>query len=472
MGNSTCFRIKIVMRYKLGKQIVRPSKISSNVQESRSVNLFVPPPAAVLPFPTSLIKNNTSSFGTSEKLRNFLQDDSIGKIGVWGMGGVCKTRLLKNLNNELQGTELFDGVIFVTVSKNWNRNMQKLRNDIGKELYMELEKVDEVKASRLLYMTLLQKKFLLILDDVWDEIDLENLGIPSPIEHNGCKIAITTRQRWICNEMETDVEIMVEVLSDEQECSGLPLAIITVESALRNEVRLDQWNRALRLLQESKFGIGNMEDRVFVPPEIKRSPRPDRVLDNGRVYRWNTKKDMVKMHDVIRDIAIKITSDSNASLYEIPEGFFQHMKLLSVLDLSATSIEFLPESISVLVNLSALILKECPHLSSIDHVQLLKKLRFLDMRESGIIELSEVPSKALLYSYAGAYAYLVFLLIVAELAAAAFIFFDHSWKDLIPDDKTGNFDIIYDFLDDNWKIAKWVALGTVILEVSLFYWNS
>ncbi|XP_074585764.1 tobamovirus multiplication protein 2A-like [Curcuma longa] len=62
------------------------------------------------------------------------------------------------------------------------------------------------------------------------------------------------------------------------------------------------------------------------------------------------------------------------------------------------------------------------------------------------------------------YAFLVFLLIVAELAAAAFIFFDHSWKDLVPDDKTGNFDIIYDFLDDNWKIAKWVALGAVILE--------
>ncbi|KAG6497560.1 hypothetical protein ZIOFF_045461 [Zingiber officinale] len=70
------------------------------------------------------------------------------------------------------------------------------------------------------------------------------------------------------------------------------------------------------------------------------------------------------------------------------------------------------------------------------------------------------------------FAFLVFLLIVAELAAAALIFFDHSWKDLIPDDKTGNFDIIYDFLDDNWKIAKWVALGAVILEVSLFYWNS
>ncbi|WOK98940.1 tobamovirus multiplication protein 2A [Canna indica] len=62
------------------------------------------------------------------------------------------------------------------------------------------------------------------------------------------------------------------------------------------------------------------------------------------------------------------------------------------------------------------------------------------------------------------YSFLVVLLIILELGAAAFIFFDHDWKDLIPDDKTGNFDIIYDFLDDNWKIVKWVALGAVILE--------
>ncbi|XP_074588244.1 tobamovirus multiplication protein 2A-like [Curcuma longa] len=66
------------------------------------------------------------------------------------------------------------------------------------------------------------------------------------------------------------------------------------------------------------------------------------------------------------------------------------------------------------------------------------------------------------------YAFLMFLLIIAELAAAAFIFFDHSWKELIPDDKTGNFNIIYDFLDDNWKIAKWVAIGAIIFEGLLF----
>ncbi|KAG6399220.1 hypothetical protein SASPL_140696 [Salvia splendens] len=34
----------------------------------------------------------------------------------------------------------------------------------------------------------------------------------------------------------------------------------------------------------------------------------------------------------------------------------------------------------------------------------------------------------------------------------------------IPTDKTGNFDKIYEFLEDHWEIVKWVALGAVILE--------
>ncbi|PSR91659.1 Tobamovirus multiplication protein like [Actinidia chinensis var. chinensis] len=66
------------------------------------------------------------------------------------------------------------------------------------------------------------------------------------------------------------------------------------------------------------------------------------------------------------------------------------------------------------------------------------------------------------------YAVLVILLILVELACAAFIFFDKSWQDDIPTDKTGDFDMIYDFLEENWEIVKWVALGVVILEALLF----
>ncbi|KAF3608576.1 hypothetical protein DY000_02046964 [Brassica cretica] len=63
------------------------------------------------------------------------------------------------------------------------------------------------------------------------------------------------------------------------------------------------------------------------------------------------------------------------------------------------------------------------------------------------------------------YSLLLILLILAELGAAAFIFFDNSWRDQIPSDKTGNFDTIYHFLKENWNIVRWVALGAVVFEV-------
>ncbi|KAL0446332.1 UNVERIFIED_CONTAM: Tobamovirus multiplication protein 2A [Sesamum latifolium] len=66
------------------------------------------------------------------------------------------------------------------------------------------------------------------------------------------------------------------------------------------------------------------------------------------------------------------------------------------------------------------------------------------------------------------YSVLVILLILAEVGLAAFIFFDKSWKEEIPDDKTGNFDMMYEFLENHWKIIKWVALGAVILEAVIF----
>ncbi|KAG4184876.1 hypothetical protein ERO13_A09G198100v2 [Gossypium hirsutum] len=66
------------------------------------------------------------------------------------------------------------------------------------------------------------------------------------------------------------------------------------------------------------------------------------------------------------------------------------------------------------------------------------------------------------------YSLLVVLLILVELGCAAFIFFDKSWKEELPTDKTGYFDMIYQFLEENWSIVKWVALGIVVLEAVIF----
>ncbi|VFQ63760.1 unnamed protein product [Cuscuta campestris] len=66
------------------------------------------------------------------------------------------------------------------------------------------------------------------------------------------------------------------------------------------------------------------------------------------------------------------------------------------------------------------------------------------------------------------YSVLIMLLILLELGIAAFIFFDKSWKKEIPTDKTGNFDMIYKFLEEHWDIVRWAALGAVVLEALIF----
>ncbi|XP_071722363.1 tobamovirus multiplication protein 2A-like [Rutidosis leptorrhynchoides] len=66
------------------------------------------------------------------------------------------------------------------------------------------------------------------------------------------------------------------------------------------------------------------------------------------------------------------------------------------------------------------------------------------------------------------YSVLLVLLICVELACAGFIYFDKSWEEEIPTDKTGDFHMIYDFLKQHLDIVKWVALGCLILEALVF----
>ncbi|XP_023752816.1 tobamovirus multiplication protein 2A [Lactuca sativa] len=66
------------------------------------------------------------------------------------------------------------------------------------------------------------------------------------------------------------------------------------------------------------------------------------------------------------------------------------------------------------------------------------------------------------------YSVLVILLIMVEVGCAAFIFFDKSWRSKIPDDKTGDFNMMYGFIEKNWNICRWVALGAVVLQVLVF----
>ncbi|KAL2483208.1 Disease resistance protein [Forsythia ovata] len=226
------------------------------------------------------------------RTQEYLMDENIGIIGIYGMGGVGKTSIIKEINNQLlRKNALFDNVIWVTASK--DSNLEKLQKDIAKVIGLSFDDEDNelTRASELYEALRRRSRLLLIIDDLWEAYSLENIGIPNPTNVNGCKLLITTRSSNVCRCMETVKEIEVRVLSMEEawdlfeqkvgeevlssprmrdlamdvakECAGLPLALITVGRALRKEKNIRQWQAALSELRNSTANVEGVENQVF-----------------------------------------------------------------------------------------------------------------------------------------------------------------------------------------------------------------
>ncbi|PIN11088.1 Apoptotic ATPase [Handroanthus impetiginosus] len=285
-------------RLKLGnnvsKEMVEADKLlnRSNFPESSLFNMALQKGMAL---PMSTLVGETAR-RILQRTLEYLVDTDAGIIGIYGMGGVGKTTLAKEINNKLLRENIhFDDVVWVTASK--ESNLQKLQKDIAKAIglcFNEDEDSELTRASALFQALLRRGRFLLIIDDLWDAVSLESIGIPTPTNLNGCKLLITTRLLHVCRSMETAVEIEVHLLSKEDawdlfkqkvgenlvlssprihdvakkvadECSGLPLALVTIGRALRKENNMKRWETALSELRNSTASIEGMEDLVFKP---------------------------------------------------------------------------------------------------------------------------------------------------------------------------------------------------------------
>ncbi|XP_031261351.1 disease resistance protein At4g27190-like [Pistacia vera] len=503
------------------KEIERLLKIRNIIARTECVN-HLAKKVEYIPGPS--IRNQTTAPNSLAKVMNLLNDDNVQRIGVWGMGGVGKTTLVKNLNNNLKNTsstQQFGVVIWATVSK--ELDLKRVQIQIAERLNLEMIMGESVErlAVRLHQRLQRENKFLLILDDVWQMIDLDALGVPQPEVHTGSKIILTSRSLEICREMKTDEEVKVDVLNDEEawqlfsrsagkvatlkhieplarvvarECSGLPLAIITVGTAMRGKTMIELWKDALNELRRSVPHIRGIEDRVFRPlkwsydslqgknikpcflycalyPEdfsIEVSELVNCWLAEGLIDEQQNYEDLhnrgialienlkdsclleegahestVKMHDVIRDVAIWISSSlddgykslvrsgigltriseaemstslkrisfinnkilglpdrgiqcpeasslllqGHLPLERIPDGFLQAFQSLRILNVSGTNIQSLPQSILHLVDLKVLLLRDCRLLEELTQLGMLSKLQVLDCCATRIREL-------------------------------------------------------------------------------------
>lgn len=233
-------------------------------------------------------------------------EEQVGIIGLYGAGGVGKTTLLKQLNNKLcQERHDFDIVIWVVVSK--DLNLEKVQEDIGKKIDMFSESwknKSPVEKSCAIFKILSNKKFVLLLDDMWEPVDLTKVGVPIPNSTNASKVVFTTRYKEVCGKMEAHKKLRVECLTADdawmlfkvkvgedtidshpeipkhaqlvaKECGGLPLAIITIGRAMSCKNKLEEWKHAVNVLKKSSSKFPGM-DAMY--PHLKFSY--DRLPDN------------------------------------------------------------------------------------------------------------------------------------------------------------------------------------------------
>ena len=133
---------------------------------------------------------------TLQKVRICIEDKTLGIIGLYGIGVVGKTTLLYKLNNEFFNVRHdFGEVILVLVSKQPALEMVQKTIMDKLDLSRDIGSPDSEQTNARRILERLQgKKFLLLLDDIWQKLGHSLVGILLPNDRNQSKL-----QSSICN---------------------------------------------------------------------------------------------------------------------------------------------------------------------------------------------------------------------------------------------------------------------------------
>ncbi|XP_075649596.1 disease resistance protein At4g27190-like [Castanea sativa] len=286
-----CFNLKA--RYQIGK---KAHKMGLNVKELKdqadtfhTVGHRVPIEGGTT-ISTKGYEHFESRKSIFDGVMKALKDDNIPAIGVCGMGGLGKTMLVGKIATQAIKDKLFERIVTVVVSQ--TPNLKQIQKDIAKELVLKFEDEDtDFQKAHLLRERLKKEKILVIVDDIWNKIDLDALGISFGDDRKGSKLLLTSRFRDVLDK-DMDAEIFqVEVLSKEEakflfvkivgdfaetlnfqstmvevvkECAGLPIAITTVANTLKNQKNPNVWKDALQQLKRANpTQIKGMHEKVY-----------------------------------------------------------------------------------------------------------------------------------------------------------------------------------------------------------------
>ncbi|KAG5224023.1 disease resistance protein [Salix suchowensis] len=309
-----------------------------------------------VPFPTSSNKPAGQAFEENRKvIWSLLMDDEVSTIGIYGMGGIGKTTLLQHIHNELlQRPHICDHVWWVTVSQDFSIN--RLQNLIAKRLHLDLSNDlwNSFEPHEVGIHSLLNGCKLILTTR--SQTVCHQIACQHKIEVK----SLSEGEAWTLfkEQLGHDIAISLEIegiaKDIARECAGLPLGIITIARSLRGVDDLHEWRTTLNELRELNFR--EMDEKVFKVLRvsydrlddglalkqyhmIEREELIGYLINEGIIKGMRRRQDAfdeghtmlnrlqyvcllesvktedvckyVKMHDLIRDMAIQILQENS-----------------------------------------------------------------------------------------------------------------------------------------------------------------